>query len=132
MIAPTCTESGYTIYSCTTCASHYNDEPTSALGHVFDNDCDTDCNTCGYVRITGNHVYDNSCDANCNVCSTLRIITHIYSDDGVCTVCGIENKGRSNLSAVVTVIAIGAGAATALGGVVLIGKNLLFKKEDEE
>ncbi len=66
--------------------------------HVFDNNCDADCNVCGTPRevgdhvsgaaypcvagncihcsanvpATANHVFDNNCDADCNVCGTPR------------------------------------------------------------
>ncbi len=66
--------------------------------HVFDNNCDADCNVCGTPREVGDHVsgaaypcvagncihcsadmpatanhsYDNDCDADCNVCGTPR------------------------------------------------------------
>ena len=70
--------------------------------HQYDNDCDNDCNTCGYVRsIT--HVFSNACDAKCNKCEYTREIEHAF-DNGrvtkepttnengeityVCTLCG--------------------------------------------
>ena len=91
--------------------------------HVYDNDADTDCNVCGYVRSitppahehtygdwskdgtnhwhectdanctdkvgsikdTAAHVYDNDADTDCNVCGYVRSITppaheHTYGD----------------------------------------------------
>ena len=47
--APTCTEGGYTTYSCT-CDKSYKDNYTDALGHAYDNDYDADCNRCGEIR----------------------------------------------------------------------------------
>ena len=41
----------------------------------WDNDADTDCNTCGAIREIGsicNHVYDNALDVDCNQCSETR------------------------------------------------------------
>ena len=35
--APTCTEKGYTTYTCSACKESYNDNYTSALGHEFKN-----------------------------------------------------------------------------------------------
>ena len=73
--------------------------------HQYDNDCDTGCNTCGYVRsIT--HVFSNACDTECNKCEYTRETEHAF-DNGtvtkeptanekgeityICTVCG-ESK----------------------------------------
>lgn len=61
-----------------------------ALGHAYDHDCDTDCNTCGAVRSI-EHAYDNACDAVCNVCGVTRVPTdHVYDNacDASCNVCG--------------------------------------------
>ena len=73
--------------------------------HVYDNDCDETCNTCGYVRTAhsyselwshdgtqhwhecrrcgnktdvANHIYDNNCDTMCSVCGYVREISHAY------------------------------------------------------
>ena len=47
--ASTCTEDGYTTYSCD-CGDSYT-EVIPATGHAWDNDLDTDCNNgCGYTR----------------------------------------------------------------------------------
>lgn len=77
--------------------------------HVYDNDCDANCNTCGYVREVGDHaygdyqstedghfkvctecsnqtatephVYDNACDFDCNVCGAVRNVDgHEFSE----------------------------------------------------
>ena len=48
--APTCTDKGYTTYTCTVCGYSYTDNETDALGHTYDNDFDTDCNVCGEER----------------------------------------------------------------------------------
>lgn len=59
------------------------------------------CTRCGEKRSTGSviksvgyHIYDNDCDANCNVCNEGRAINHIYSDacDCVCDLCGNERE----------------------------------------
>ena len=72
--------------------------------HIFDNACDTTCNTCGYTRsITHNyekkhdetnhwdectvcgdrqnvtaHIFDTACDTTCDTCGYTRAITHNY------------------------------------------------------
>ena len=52
---------------------------------------------CGVKKDTADHMYDNDCDTDCNVCGYTRQITHQYADtwssDGSqhwheCTVCG--------------------------------------------
>ena len=52
--APTCTKKGVMTYTCA-CGEYYT-EPIPALGHKYDNACDTDCNVCGAVR-TITHSY---------------------------------------------------------------------------
>ena len=48
--APTCDQGGTMEYTCTTCKATRT-ETVGELGHLWDNDCDTDCNrACGYVR----------------------------------------------------------------------------------
>ena len=56
MTAPDCVNGGYTTYTCTVCGDNYVDSYTNALGHKYDNACDTDCNVCGAVR-TITHSY---------------------------------------------------------------------------
>ena len=74
--------------------------------HKYDNNCDTQCNTCGNIRVITHsynanwsnndeqhwrecsvcgtekdlttHIYDNACDATCNVCKYVRAIIHSY------------------------------------------------------
>ena len=59
-------------------------------GHVYDNDCDAACNTCGSVREVGDHIYDTPCDSDCNLCGAVRTAPHAYSgdDDAACDLCG--------------------------------------------
>lgn len=59
--------------------------------HIYDNDCDTTCNGCGYVRTVPSHVYDNACDTDCNVCSAIREAPHVYDTvcDTTCNECGV-------------------------------------------
>lgn len=57
--------------------------------HIYDNDCDADCNECGEKR-TVTHKYDNGCDTDCNVCGATRTTTHKYDNacDVDCNNCG--------------------------------------------
>ncbi len=73
-------------------------EKANIVEHTFDNDCDTTCNGCDYVReIT--HTYDNACDTTCNVCGEVREVVHnyaeVWSKDNTnhwyeCTICGVK------------------------------------------
>ena len=60
--------------------------------HTHDNDCDADCNTCGYPREVPDHVYDFACDSQCNICGASRFIRHTYTNDcdTICNVCTHE------------------------------------------
>lgn len=65
--------------------------------HVYDNDCDTDCNLCGDIRTAANHVYDNDCDTDCNLCGEKREVgKHTYSAycDTTCDKCGLEREAK--------------------------------------
>ena len=71
---PTCEDGGYTTYTCAACGVSYVDNATDALGHTYDNACDTDCNACGVTRQVGDHVYDGANDTICNECGAVRQI----------------------------------------------------------
>ena len=85
-------------HKCTGC-----DDVGSYENHVYDHDCDTQCNTCGYTR-TISHVYMNrwSYDADghwheCSICGDVLEksphITDSQDDEQRCTVCGyVEPK----------------------------------------
>ena len=47
--APTCTEGGYTTYTCV-CGDRYVANKVPAVGHVYDDVYDAACNACGYIR----------------------------------------------------------------------------------
>ena len=83
---PTCTEDGYTTYTCSTCNDTYIDDETDALGHdykavVTDPTCTEDgyttytCSTCGNTFVddetdaTGHDETDN--DGYCDICDEL-------------------------------------------------------------
>lgn len=67
------------------------DERKDIEAHVFDNNCDPDCNVCGYTRTPSDHVYDHACDTTCNECGHEREVEdhHYCSDcDTTCNHCG--------------------------------------------
>ena len=85
--APTCTEQGYTTYTCR-CGDSYVNAYTNALGHteVIDEGVAATCTTMGLTE--GKH---------CSVCNvvlaeqeTIDALGHSYSD-GICTNCGDVN-----------------------------------------
>lgn len=97
---------------CTSCKGK-----SEVSAHVYDNSCDTTCNTCGYERKTEHtfgseyssddnahwnvctvcgakgeqtaHTYDNECDVDCNDCGHIRETEHKY-DKGNVTVAPTE------------------------------------------
>ena len=66
--------------------------PSNDCDHAYTNDCDSECNLCGYIRVAI-HVYSNDCDTECNSCGYVRIAkAHVYSYacDTTCNSCGAE------------------------------------------
>ncbi len=86
-------------YKCKNCEDTFGE-----TAHKFDNDCDTTCSGCKYVRVTAHdyqaeydqvshfnkcticgditqseaHDFDNECDTNCNGCDYTRTTQHSY------------------------------------------------------
>ena len=88
---PTCGMEGYAEYFCVFCGYWYAESTPATGDHVYDNDCDRDCNTCGFTREVGDHFYDTACDADCVFCGYVREVPdHVYDDeyDADCNVCG--------------------------------------------
>ncbi|MBQ3215621.1 MAG: hypothetical protein IJB11_05850, partial [Oscillospiraceae bacterium] len=90
--APTCTEAGYTTYTCSACGDSYVGEEVAALDHSW---TDGICTECGIV--CDHSWYDGTCvfcgyvcghswfDGICTVCN--MACTHEYVD-GICATCG--------------------------------------------
>ncbi len=72
-----------------TSASWYYNSCIGYAEHIYDNDCDAQCNDCEYVREGVGHIYDNDCDSNCNICKTFRLTSHQYDNDEdyICNEC---------------------------------------------
>ena len=53
VVAPTCTEQGYTAHVCSACSDSYNDTPTAATGHSYQNFVCTVCDAVApnFVRV---------------------------------------------------------------------------------
>ena len=88
--------------ACKYCNAFNNSEK-----HIYDNDCDTTCETCGYIRtithkyfpdyesdnsyhwyeceVCGDrqehneHVWEDNCDTVCDICGYLRTVSHSYT-----------------------------------------------------
>ncbi|MBQ9964912.1 MAG: bacterial Ig-like domain-containing protein [Clostridia bacterium] len=46
-------------------------------GHTYQNNCDTNCDVCGEIRVPSDHEYDNACDKTCNVCGATRSFSRL-------------------------------------------------------
>ena len=91
VIAPTCTEAGYTINYCPLCGDSYNSDEVEALGHtpadaVVENEKEA---TCGAAGSYDTVVYCSVCNAEISRVTTTVEATgeHDYVD-GACDVCG--------------------------------------------
>ena len=69
-VAPTCTQIGYRLYTCSRCDSSYEGDVTAATGHI-----------CTYEDLGTNHSYA------CSVCGEEGEEDHSYSND-FCELCG--------------------------------------------
>ena len=76
--APTCTEAGYTTYTCA-CGDSYTENGAAALGHT-----EGAAATCTTAQ-------------TCTVCGATLVaaLGHSYGDDGFCTVCGAKNPDHA-------------------------------------
>ena len=93
--APTCTESGYTTYTCA-CGDTYTGDETDALGHTAGAEatCTTaqTCTVCGteLAKALGHNVTDATCTepAKCTVCGEEKVgaLGHSFAF-GACTRC---------------------------------------------
>ena len=98
---PTCTVPGEKTFTCTVCGEKKT-EPVKVIEHVYDNDCDTECNNgCGTTR-EAKHDYSKKWYSNgtshyhkCSVCGDKTDVTaHTPGpeatewSDQTCTVCG--------------------------------------------
>ncbi len=90
---------------------------TLTEAHVYDNSCDTTCNTCGYVRTITHDYRAATCltPKTCNICGATdgTALGHSYTD-GYCTVCGMEEK--SGVIHITTAEQLKGFADTVFGG----------------
>ena len=93
--APTCSTVGTKTFTCTHNSAHTYTEDVAALGHKYDNACDTNCNTCGEERTPAKHYSENA--------------------DGKCDECGAELPKDGISGGAIAGIAVGSTAAVGLG-----------------
>ena len=77
---PTCTEDGYTTYTCTVCNDSYTSDYTDAIGHVDENN-DHYCDICEVQVSSHNYVHVGTIPGTC---------TKIAYDVIKCSICGDE------------------------------------------
>ena len=97
VVAPTCTEDGYTTYTCSICGSSYNDHFQSALGHslIYHNGQAPSCTKSGWeaYETCGNCAYTTYVEILATGHSYNGVVTApTCTEDGytthTCTVCG--------------------------------------------
>lgn len=112
---------------CTLCG-HMSNNPEILLcrgSHLYDNDCDVQCNDCGHIRIVS-HIYSFACDMECDICGEVRtepLAKHAYTNYQ-CTKCQVETKllgdvsgdGRVNIGDVAKAYAHTRGTAPLTNG----------------
>lgn len=102
--APTCTQPGYTTYTCTICGDTYTADETPALGHAFG---EYQCSDTEHWRV-------------CTRCEAEERAAHVYGSDGICTICGYEevqepeNPGEHDYTLGETTLSIESGKKYAI------------------
>ena len=86
---------------CTLCGYLYRNSiiQSSPRKHLYDNDCDVECNDCGHIRIVS-HIYSYACDMECDICGAVRtepLSKHAYTNYQ-CTKCHLETKLLGDVS----------------------------------
>ena len=81
---PTCTEQGYTTFTCSDCGDNYVSNYVNEKGHTYTNACDSDCDDCGETRTPSAHVPaedDGDCSTaiNCTVCGAVTTAAKQHS-----------------------------------------------------
>lgn len=109
LVAPTCKEVGVMGYLCGGCDMVLLEEIPMRTAHVYDNDCDADCNSCGELRDAGHQystVYSKNATGHwyaCSVCGSKKdFASHIpgpaatENSAQTCTACGYVLQSRKN------------------------------------
>ena len=92
VVAPTCTDAGYTLHKCSKCGDSYRDGAVAALGHNPDEDWSPNAtehwheckNGCGQRTNVGSHIFDEGVVESQATCERNGRIVY------TCTTCGFE------------------------------------------
>ncbi len=142
--APTCTEKGYTTYTCKNCDDTYTDNETDALGHTEEIDeaveptctetgltAGKHCLVCGEILVgqtivgaTGHS--DEMADHNCDICGEKLTDCKDENQDGACDICG-KTMGGLTAEAVQEMIA----ALTGVEGTEIFEKKNSYTRAYE-
>ena len=81
--------------TCITCR-----ERVDETEHIYDHECDVDCNDCGFERTVAGHEYSSDCDTECDKCQSIRTNApkaHEYTADcdEECNVCQAKRKAKA-------------------------------------
>lgn len=137
VVAPTCTEGGYTVYECT-CGLTENRDQLDALGHAWDNGVVTDptCTAAGFTTFTcgtcqetkteaGDPVVDHAdADNNC-FCDTCNALVNFGTLEAPLTATQAQAIGASLASGAYTAQKVYVtGTVTGIGTVTTYYKNV--------
>ena len=86
--APTCTEAGYTTFTCA-CGDTYTGNEVAALGHVDADPCDHECDVCG-LCITD--CVDGNNNHKCDICNDVMSTCADDDKNHFCDICGVQNS----------------------------------------
>lgn len=80
--APTCGKEGVKTYTCSGCGHSYTEKIAATGAHTYGQQTDctvaVKCSVCGTVIYAAkDHVYDNDNDASCNTCGAVRELTNV-------------------------------------------------------
>lgn len=97
----TCTECGYVIKPALGHTHTYGDDwAKDVIGHWHE------CTGCDEIRDFENHVYENDCDTTCDTCGHIRAAEHMYTEDWSadedghwheCTLCGDQLEKETHV-----------------------------------
>ena len=113
VVAPTCTEGGYTVYACAGCGATENRDQLDALGHAWDNGVVTDptCTAAGFTTFT------------CGTCQETKTedgeaaTGHSYTE-GVCSACGATDPDHYFVMTVEEALAAAVGTKVQITGTI--------------
>lgn len=96
-VAPTCSEQGYTTYTCSVCGNVENRDLLNALGHSDDD---------GVIITLATCAVEGEMKFTCTTCNreytvSIPTVAHKF-ENGTCTVCGIDEQQLFTFTVIVT------------------------------